>query len=726
MVDKDQKPVQDATVLLVEEKKQTKVNAEGVFIFRDLAEGEYTLQVESNFFGNLLKTVHVTGNHRITLVFDIAFHEEFTVTAAPDRKSISDVAQAMSVLNQQDLQEKMAPTIGETLAREPGVSSTYFGPGASRPIIRGMGGERIRILEGGIGTGDVSSVSVDHAISAEAMTTERIEILRGPASLRYGSSAVGGVVNIIDNRISEFLSDQPLTGAIELLADTAAAERSGSAMLNGSYKKMAWHADLAARNTDDLSIPGFAERFPDQGETPGVLENSGMESLKGSAGLSFVGARGFFGFSVTSIDNFYGVPGHSEEDEGQASTGHGAEETVSIDLKQKRYDIRASHRIGGARINSLNVRLAATDYQHFELEGDEIGTRFFNDYVEMRSELNHNRLAGLTSGSIGVQYSNRDFEAIGEEAFVPPNQTEKLAVFVYEEIERDHFIISFGGRFENQRTDGVFLGHEADGQAEGLRVNRSISGRSGSLGVVLGKETDYGFAVNATRTERAPTPEELLSNGPHLATNAFEVGDPDLKKETSTGLDLQLRKKHGRLTGEVNLFYNRFDDYIYEQFTGQVEDGLQEFIFLQDDASFRGGEIHLDGALIHSDPHHLHLELTYDTVRAELENGGYLPRITPNRLALGLRYRQPTFWAHTEARFTDNQNRVAAFETTTDSHVFWNASAGYRFFVGGAIHQILLRGNNLTDEEGRNHGSFLKDRAPLPGRNLILSYNLSF
>ncbi len=753
VLDNDGEVVKDARVLVVELKKQTRVDENGRFSFGDIPAGTYTLEIESDFFGSILRTVEVAegqDNHA-TLTFDVAVHEDYTVTAAAERKSISDVALAVGVLGDQDLQKKMAPTLGETLAREPGVSSSYFGPGSSRPIIRGMGGDRIRILEGGLGTGDASSVSADHAISADTLTTERIEIVRGPASLRYGSSAVGGVVNIIDNRIPEFLTSTPIAGSVDLRADTASDERSGAVALNGSVQRMAWHVDFSSKETDDVEIPGEPTVHLDEDEDhhdeegheeefTGVLENSALTNRKGAVGLSYIGKRGYLGFSYTDFDNEYGIPGehahehaHEGEDEGEEE-----EAPVTIDMKQRRTEMRGGYNFEQSFLRSLDVRAALADYEHTELEGAEVGTRFFNDYQEFRVELLHGPLGALTSGSFGVQYTERDFEAIGAEAFVPPNVTEKLGLYAFEEWDRGQWSLSAGARYESQKNKGSILehehededhegeDHEEDGHEEPEPVNLSFDGFSGSLGYTYGKESPYGFYANITYTQRAPNAEELFSNGPHLATAAFEVGNPNLKKETSTGFEVQVRKKEGRVTGELNLFRNNFDDYIYEAFTGDEQDGLSEFIFLQEDAAFTGGEIHIDTNLIHEDPHHLHLELSYDLVRAELDSGANLPRIPPQRLTVGLEYRQPAFWASTEVQYNDQQNRIAPFETATDDYTFLNASMGYRFFWGAAIHQILLKGTNLTDEEGRVHTSFLKNQVLLPGRNISVSYKLTF
>ncbi|CAM2067259.1 TonB-dependent receptor [Sulfidibacter corallicola] len=793
-------PIRQAKTMILDLKRLGKTDTEGSFHFADVPAGTYSLQISSDIFGNRIQEVTVADGQDVDIqvVFDISIHEDLTITATPKRKSVSDVAQAIGVMNETDLQQKMEPTLGETLAREPGVSATSFGAGSSRPVIRGLGGDRIRILEGGIGTGDASNVSADHAVTIDPSTAERVEILRGPASLRYGSNAIGGVVNVIDNRIPEFTASSPLSGSVSARGNSGSDEQAFAVRLNGGVGQFAYHADFSSTETEDYEIPSPPELegdHEDEGEHEdeepfnGTLENSALENTKGTLGLSYVTDRGFVGFSVTSYESDYGVPGHGHgheedghdhdhegeeeddhEEDGHEEDEHGhegeEEEQVRIDLDQRRIDGRGEIRVDSDFLDVLNMRIGYTDYDHQELEGDAIGTTFENEYLEMRGEVVHKAWGPFTSGSFGVQYNQRDFSAEGAEAFVPANENDTLAVYLYEEMDRGNWSIVVGSRFSRQNsktTEPINRDHDHDhdhdhegeddhddegehgeeddhdhdddddhgddddhDEIEGELFDRDFDGLSASIGFVYGKESDYGFSTNVTYTERAPTPEELFSFGPHLATSAFEIGDPDLKKESSIGLDVQFRKKSGPVTGEISLFTNRFDDFIYEAATGEEADGLDEFAFVQEDAELYGGEAHLDISLLHSDPHHLHLELIYDYVRGELDSSGNLPRITPARFGVMLEYQGDTFWVRTEARVTEDQDDVANLETATEGYTFYNASAGYRWFVGSTLHQFLLRGNNLTDEEGRNHSSFLKDRVLLPGRNVTLSYQLKF
>ncbi len=737
----DGQPVADAEVRIAELNRRTSVDGEGTFRFENVPAGSYLLEASSRRLGGAVQRMRVAagGTADVTLALDLAVHrDEILVTASPDARSRYEIAQPTSVLSEEELQERLQPTLGETLSSEPGVTSTFFGQGASRPVIRGIGGDRIRVLETGVGAGDASTTSPDHAVSIDPMAAERIEVLRGPATLLYGSSAVGGVVNIIDSRIPSELPDGKLAGTVELRGGSVADERGGAAKLEGAAGRLAWHVDYLKRETDDYEIPGFAEsqafRDAEEGEGGegeeeeeeaeafGLVPNSATETESGAVGLSYVGGNGFLGVSVSGLDTLYGIPGghHHEGEEGEGGEGeeepHEEEAPVRIDLEQRRWDLRGGLTRSFGVFRGANVRFGATDYEHVELEGEEIGTVFTNDSWEGRVELLQNRIGSL-SGSVGFQALSRDFAAIGAEAFVPPTQTDSQAVFAFEEVERGAWRLQFGARYESQ---------DVTAETEGIN-DLSFDGLSGSFGVVYQPGQDYSLGISLARSTKLPNAEELFSNGPHIATNAFEIGDPNLDEETSLGLDVTLRKVSGPLTGEITLFANRFDDYIFEQATGGEEDGLPVFQYVQRDAEFRGAELSGVWELFHGEPNHLDVEVGADFVRAELRDTGEpLPRIPPRRLRLGLHYRGDRLQGRIEGIRAEEQDRVSQFELPTEGYTLLNATVGYRFFTSRAIYDVLLRGTNLTDEEARNHVSFLKDLVPLPGRDVSLSLRVSF
>lgn len=724
--------IPDAQVRLVELRRQTQAGQDGSFRFDNVPAGSYLLEVTSSRAGAAVERVAVAAGAvaEVTLTPDLTVHrEEIVVTASPELRSTYEIAQPTSVLSGEDLDRQLQPTLGETLSREPGVTSTFFGQGASRPVIRGLGGDRIRVLEGGVGVGDASTTSPDHAVSVDPLSAERIEVLRGPATLLYGSSAVGGVVNVIDNRIPESLPEGKIGGTIELRGGSAADERGGVASLTGALGRLAWHADYLRRETDDYEIPGFAEsralREEEEGEGHegeeevfGVLPNSATETDSGSLGLSWIGEGGFLGVAVQDFDTLYGIPGgHHHHEGGEGEEPEEEEEApVRVDLAQRRYDLRGGISRPFGIFRGANLRFGTTDYEHRELEGPETGTIFKNDSWEGRLEFLQRPLGSL-SGSFGLQALSRDFEAIGEEAFVPPTQTDSWAAFTFQEIARDDWRFQLGARFESQ---------DVSAETEGSN-DRSFDGLSGSFGVVRLFGEDYSLGLSIARSTKLPNAEELFSNGPHIATNAFEIGDPNLEKETSLGADLTLRKISGRLTGEVTLFASRFDDYIFEQSTDEEEDGLPVFRYVQRDAEFRGAELTGVYQLYHGEPHHVDFEFGADFVRAELRDTGEpLPRIPPRRYRLGFHYRGERLSGIVEGLRVDEQDRVARFERPTEGYTLVSASVGYRFFTASAIYDLLLRGTNLTDEEARNHVSFLKDLVPMPGRDVSLSLRVTF
>lgn len=722
--------VEDAEVLVAELRRRTLVGADGTFRFEGVPAGTYLLEAVSARYGNAVDRVTVAagGTAQVELVLDLTVHrDEILVTASPDVRSRYEVAQPTSVMSREELQERVQPTLGETLSNEPGVTSTFFGQGASRPVIRGLGGDRIRVLDSGVGAGDASTTSPDHAVSIDPLSAERIEVLRGPATLLYGSSAVGGVVNVIDNRIPDELPGEAFGGTVELRGGTVSDERGGFGQLGGGVGRFAWHVDFLKRATDDYEIPGFAESRAvreaeeeggqDEGEEAfGFVPNSATESESGAVGFSYVGDHGFLGVSASGLETLYGIPGGAHAHEGDESEEGAEEEAIRIDLEQRRYDLRGSVTRPLGIFRGVNVRFGVTDYEHRELEGAEVGTRFLNDSWEGRIELLQNALGPL-SGSLGFQALSRDFEAIGEEAFVPPTQTDSWAVFAFEELERGPWRFQFGGRYENQ---------DVTAETEGLD-HRSLSGLSGSLGIVWQADEDYSVGVSLARSTKLPNAEELFSNGPHIATRAFEIGDPNLKEETSLGVDVTLRKSNGPLTGELTFFTNRFDDYIFESATGEEEDGLRVFRYVQRDTEFQGAELTGVWELFHGEPKHLDLEFGADFVRAELRDTGEpLPRIPPRRYRLGFHYRGERLTGRIEGVRAEEQDRVSRFETPTEGYTLLNASVGYRFLTDVAVYDLLLRGTNLTDEEARSHVSFLKDFVPLPGRDVSLSLRVTF
>jgi iron complex outermembrane recepter protein len=616
--------------------------------------------------------------------------DHLVVTANPLARAQDEVAVPTHVLAGESFTRRLQSSLGETLTGLPGIDSTWFGPGASRPVIRGLGGDRIRVLAGGIGTLDASVVSPDHAVSLEPLLIERVEIVRGPAALLYGGGAVGGVVNVVDGRVPETLPTAAVTGRFEARGNTAAEELAGAAVLNGAAGKWAWRLDGFRRETDDVKIPD------------GTLTNSATETGGAAAGLSYIGTDGHFGLAYSGLDSLYGVV---------------AEEEVRIDLRQRRWDAHGEwlKPTGWLRAGKFNFGVA--DYQHDELDGAELGTRFKNRGYEGRGELLHEKL-GAFEGALGVQTSRSALEAIGDEAFLPPTVTKNHALFLYEEAVTGALTWQAGARAERQ----TITPEAGTGLAAERRTLATFSG-----GAVWKLNEDYALALSLSANERAPNAQELFADGPHVGTGTYEVGDPTLGTEKSTGLDLSLRKRRGFVTGEVSFFLNKFDGYIYEEATGEEEDELPVFAFVQRDAEFYGGEAELVFHLHDSKTTLADVRVFADMVRAtNTSDDTPLPRTTPTRFGVGFDWRSGPWSFTAEWRDVGSQRRTAPIETATDGHQLVSIGGAWRFEAGRTKGELFVRGSNLLDETARVHASFLKDVAPLPGRDVAMGVRWSF
>lgn len=660
--------------------------------------------------------------------------EEVVVTGVPLERTVEELAQPTAVLGGDNLAKKQAASLGETLSHELGVSSTYFGPVASRPVIRGQYGERIRVLSNSLDSMDASALSEDHASSVDALLAERIEIIRGPATLLYGSGAAGGLVNVVDNRIMEESLDEPIQGFLTLGTDSATGKEALAGEVAFGTDNVAFHLDYFSRDTDDVKIPGYAESAAlraleeaegegeegEEEEAFGKVENTAGETEGAAGAITFVGDNGHLGVSLSTYDSLYGIPGHhhhhEEEEGGMGEEEEEEEEQVRIDLEQTRVDLQGEYRFasGGA----LRLKFANNEYEHVELEGDEIGTMFDSSGTDTRLEYQHQPF-GDFEGAIGIQFKDIDFEAIGDEAFVPPSETQQTSLFVFEEWQvADRWTLQGSARVERQSIDAPNLpGYDDD--AFGA-----------SVGVVHSFGDDMSLALNFALTERHPNSAELYADGPHLAVQRFErgsvtQGDGILEKETSSNVDLTLRGETSLIEWVVTGFLNEINDYILLAPTGFEEDELQVFEYTQTDARLYGFEAEARIELMDSEAGHLHTRLFTDFVRGtDLNRGGNLPRITPARYGIGLHYAKNGMEAGVEATFSSEQDKIAANELPTDSYMLLSAEVSYAFVETDLF--VFLRGTNLTDEDARQHTSPLKDIVPLPGRSLQLGLRYDF
>lgn len=693
-------PASRAGVTLVELKRTTRADEQGAYRFDGIPPGKYLIEIVSPRYGSAVSQVVVAYGQDVTadLLIDLTVHQEqIVVSAGASPQSLADVAQSVAVLDDRELAAKVAPTIGETLAEEPGVNQTFYAPGASRPIIRGLGGDRIRVLQDGIGVGDASSVSPDHAVSYDPYAAERVEVVRGAATLLYGSNAIGGVVNVLDGRVPDHKRGSAFGGRANFRYGSNSDLSSGAANLEGDLGSLGWHADYAKTKTDDYEAGGDF----------GVKANSDLEIDSGSVGASWLGETAWIGAGYNQYETNY---------------GSAFEEEVRLDMTQKRWDVRGGINAPFGPFRFLKARLGGTDYEHAELEGAEVGTTFFNESLEGRVELGH-RQAGAWSGSFGTQGWTRDSEAVGEEAFVAPATSDGVALFAFEEVGTGALKGQFGLRYEQQAADS----------SDAALRDRDFDAPSASVGLIW-KSPGETYSVGATlsHSSRVPTLEELYANGVHVATQTFEVGDPDLGLEKGLGIDVALRKISGRVDGEVNFFFTDFDDYIFERdsgtsFTTDEGDVVPIVVYSPAAAQFWGAETHLDFGLLHAEPHHLDLELRGDYVRAELTDSNEpVPFQPPLRGSLGLHYQGRSFWSGMEVVRTEEQDRFGSFDTTTPGYTWVNASVGYRLLAGNVVHDFVVRGTNLTDDLSFASTSRFRFDVPLPGREVAATYGVRF
>ncbi|HEV3410566.1 MAG TPA: TonB-dependent receptor, partial [Chthoniobacterales bacterium] len=535
------------------------------------------------------------------------------------------------------------------------------------------------------------------------------------------------VVDHVDNRVPTEPLQRPLMGKADGRFSTAEEQRSGAGLVEFQLGRVVVHLDGSKRATEDIEIPGFArsERLrnlqplePGEREPRDVLPNSFSESEGGAAGASYVWEGGYVGSAYSVFDTNYGTV---------------AEPDVTIDLEQRRWDVRGAFNKPFAPIKAINYKWSHSEYTHTEFEGAEIDTVFDVSGYDGRLEILHEKL-GPFEGGIGYQTQRTDFSALGEEAYLPPVETGAHAAFIFEEIAMDPVRLQFGGRYDRQENERL------ETAIFGPGMMRDFDAFSASAGIVYAPVEPYGIAFSVAYTQRPPTYVELFANGAHIATNSFEIGDPNLGKEKSLAFDLSVRKKTGRITGALSLFYNRFSDFITAEPTGEFaeDEDLPVFAYRAADADFFGGEIE---ALVHitehptkevaetaHSPHQLHVELQADYVYAQnQETDRSLPRITPFRTSAALVYGwHDRFRARLEGQYVHEQDRTAEFELPTDGYFLLNASMSYRLPVRAAEFEVYIKGTNLTDAEARVHTSFLKDIAPLAGRGALLGIRASF
>jgi iron complex outermembrane receptor protein len=716
-------PIVDAMVQIDELRRQARSAADGTFAFESVPPGTYHLSVRSSGYSSRRTevTVGTTPAAAGDLRIDPELHFEEVVSVSADApRSQFESFQPTSVLVGQELSKQLEMSLGATLEHQPGVTSRSFGPAPARPVVRGLDGDRVQILQDGQRMGDLSSQSGDHGVNVNPASAQRIEVVRGPATLLYGANAIGGLVNVI----TEDIPTRPLEGAsgnVTLDLGTAAQEGGGAADLRAGNGRVVLHVGGGGRRSSDVETP------------EGEIDNSQSRNGFGTVALSFTGERGYFGGSYGYDDTKYGIP---------------IVEGGILQLTPRRHSF--SLRGGGQNLNgafdAFRATLSVRRYKHDELEGTEVGTAFENDTTEVEVMGSH-RAAGRLKGSIGAWVLNRAFSAEGAEALSPPVDQNGFAAFLFEELTWPHVTFQFAGRVDHNTYSPVDF------------VKRDFTDASGSIGLLLrpaAADDRFTLAASLAHAARPPALEELYFFGVHHGNFALEIGNPDLGSERALGFDLSLRWRGSRASGEITWFRNSVDNFIFrslldhEEFEAREEEFVERFggrepagheheeeggeehaeeeelsivEFVGRDAVLQGFEAHADFSVTST----LFVELGADYVRGSVkESDDVLPRMPPFRFRGGLRYQNSGFQLGGEVVGVAKQERVFGLEQPTDGYGLLKLFGSYSFMAGGAVNTITARLDNATNELYRNHLSLIKDLAPEMGRNFKLLYNVRF
>lgn len=740
-------PISQATIEVVGTQTRIKSDEKGEFTLPATKADELELHIKARDY--IHKTFTVAQGSERQFVLSSSSIAVINITGLPMHQSNLESSQPVNVIDVEELHDQQSSSLGEVLKNEVGIHSSYFSSNSASPIIRGLDGPRVLITQNGLDAGDASRVGPDHAVSTETSYAQQIEVLRGPATLFYGSGAIGGVVNVVDDRIPKGTDTY---GEWRLENHSVADDKLISASGNTGFGDFGLHVDGFWRDADDYEIPGPAEINHDHEEDHDEkhLHNSWAEASGGNLGGSYIDDQGFIGASVGYLERQYGIPGHN----------HGNEEVaVYADVEQTRWQLQAKRNLDTSWFGSTAFSAGYTDYQHAEIEGAEVGTLFKNKTSELRYELFHQPFLDWR-GAISFHYKNSDFEAMGEEAFTPPSKTETFALGLMEEKHFDNLLLQFATRIErvNISADNFVVDlNEPDEDPEYLRVfsvDHDSTPFSVSAGAVWDFAKGYNAALSLTHAERTPAASELLSFGPHIGSGLYEVGylldinsnedgefyfqlnPDDLELEKSNNLDISLRKHSGNIGFILNGFFNRVDNFYYLADTGFTQEldhhhegeedheeeepaELPVFIYQTGDVELWGYE----GEFIWQAASGLELKLTTDSIRAQVNEEAHLPRIPPRRYGVAVNYELNKWRFNVSGQYYASQNRIATLETHADSYFLLDTVISYSIFPD---INIFLKAYNLTDEYARVHSSFLKDKAPLPGRNIALGISGRF
>lgn len=628
--------------------------------------------------------------------------EVVIVTASSAAQNKDAINQGLVVINRDHaLLHSMTGGIGETLEGHAGIRSSFFGPNASRPIIRGLGEDRIRLLANSLVGIDASTVSPDHSPAVDGLSAQRIEVLKGAAALRYGSNAIGGVVNVIDGRLPTTIPDKPLNA--ELFGGYSSANEGKVAAGNVSYNvgKFVFRLDALTRDTENYDIPSFVqtarERANSGDTTRGKVPNSYGNLDEYGAGVGYIGDKSNIAFAYKTTDSNYGIPN----------------EESHIELNQDRYDVQGGFKFDGF-ISSVNYAASYGDYEHSEIEDGETAMTFKSKGYDSRIEARHKNINNW-EGVWGVEYTDKDFSAespIGEEAYILPVTIKNAGLFAIERYENELWGTEFGARYEK---------HKYDGDAG----NREFSGASYSASAFVKPLKGLKFALTYAKTQRAPTEVELFAHGGHDATQTYDIGNPDLVKETANSLEAAMTYRYSSGNVEINFWNAKFDNFINFVPTDMVEDDLPVYVISQKDADLRGFEVQLNQHLGQIHGHFFKGDIGIDYVRGRYDDGN-IAKIPPMNINVGLEMTKSFVNTRLEYQYIDAQDKIAEFETPTKSANVVNLAVTISPPKFNDNLQLILKGDNLTDEDVREHTSPLKEYLPRMGRNISFAIHYRY
>mgnify|MGYP000232878609 CR=1 FL=1 len=667
---------------------------------------------------------------------------EHVLVSVPIHKKVSATALPVTLLSGEELRAAATSTIGDTLANKPGLANASFGPAVGQPVIRGHQGPRVSVLQNSLKSADASNVSADHAVSIEPLLADSVEVLRGPATLLYGGGAIGGVVNVIDNRIPTQRLDEATAG-IEYRHDSAADLDVTAFRLDTGNGDVAFHVDGLYRDWNNLDIPGYAideaaldslhdghgHDEEERDNTRGYVDNTAGRTKNITVGGSMFFDDGLFGLSVSRLENRYGIPpaGHAHHDDHAVTTDAHDEGGVVLEVEQTRYDSRLQIDDPLAGIHSLQWLLSYTDYQHDELEPDgSVGTAFKNNSWQSRLEMTHEPVLGW-HGVVGLQWRSGEFSATGEESFIPKTDSQSVGVFVVEGFDLGDWTYELGLRLDQDRLD----------PSSTVARNKNFSSVSLSASALWQINEQWQTSVALSRAERAPVTEELFSNVEivpgdeyvvHGATQSIEIGNPELDTEQSSNIDFKLSWQGDWARVDATAFYNDFSDYIYLQSTGIEQDELPVLMYQQQNARFTGVEFEAQLNLFESSVGQLSLSFFGDSIRGEFDRGGDVPRLPPYRLGSQLNYQYGDWSSFIRVVDAAKQNKPGLHETETAAYTRWDLGLDYRMpgFTGHDSLLVFVKANNITDEEIRLSTSFLRNFAPEAGRSVVAGLRYSF